>query len=175
MNIFSKKTTITLDAFTTSEGMKMLNPIAPIREFYPKWLKELKPTGKTLHKEGGSIKSLFPDDGAEVEFSTIKKCPSMKDLYNTGFIIPLWSDVVIRTTPRGIEDVFYSYKDSPAPNFHSKDQLGPAFNNFLHIKINTPWIIKEKTGANFYFGSPFWSNIDLIEDMFFTPGIINYY
>ena len=38
----------------------------------------------------------------------------------------------------------------------------------------SPWLIKEKTGIQFYVTNPFWNNPDLMDKLFITTGILDF-
>ena len=163
MNIFKTKS-IVVDAFTINEVICDHFPIESASKFYPSWWKEMP-------------KSFLSSDqqGMQIDASTIKRCRGFIDLYSTGFIIPLWADMHIETRDVDEECVWkYSTNGMPSMVSHPKSQYGNTFDNFKHLKIITPWLMREKTGVQFHFTSPTWSNVSYLDGMNILPGIIDY-
>jgi len=90
-------------------------------------------------------------------------------------VVPLWCDLIIETE----EDGSWRYAFSDAPDHgniteHYGEQLGNNFSNHIHIKIMSPWIIKEKTGVDFYLGQNTWGMKDYMDDVIVPPGVLNF-
>jgi hypothetical protein len=158
-----KRKKIVLDAFTTVSAAYNFYPITKMKEAYPDWWKKLPAT------------ILQPNNvGIEYPGATIKKCDGLIALYGKGFNIPLWTDLLIETE----DDATFKYQmalglEKPVSE-HSREQMGPEFDNVIHIKLRNPWNFSEKTGVEFYFGPAWWNQIKLLPNMFVPQAILNF-
>jgi hypothetical protein len=161
---FFKKKKIVVDAFTKISGIKDLYPIAESSKFLPDWWRTMP-----------SSYSETDQYGITVEHSTIKRCDGFTGFYRKGFIIPMWIDAAIKTTAQG-QWAYRLASNDPETKIdaHSKPEFGEAFNNLIHLKIHSPWLLSEKTGCQFYFSSPFWNQIESLGRYHTPPGIVNY-
>lgn len=161
MNLFFKKKKTVIDCFTSNVNALELFPVQESKNFYPDWWKELP---KTESAENSS--------GMLIDKSTIKRCEGLIRLYQTGFIIPLWSDVSIQTQAI---NYLYEFADGVSSlTYHASEQLGVDFRNYLHVKFESPWRIQEKSGVDFVFVQPSWNNpADLIA-CHTPPGVIDF-
>ena len=161
MFLFKKKKII-VDAFTTNDYIEKFFPVAKASSFIPKWFTDTPP-----HYNHTS------EHGAQYKVPTIKRCIGLQDLYKQGFIIPLWSDVTL--TIKGDGNYAWMWADkSTVANSHAREQYSKGFNKLLHLKIHSPWIFQEKTGVNFLWNQPTWSQLDLLSSIFTPPAIVNY-
>jgi len=162
-NIIIKNKPIVVDCFTANPAIHEFFPIELATSFYPAWWKNLE----------SSLKSKS-EYGIVLPAPTIKRCDGIIELYKKGFVIPLWSDLIIETTSAGE----FRYQYSSLENFpivnHSRGGMGPAFDNFIHMKIQSPWIFEEKTGVQFLWQQPSWNLFEYLNDLHILPGVINY-
>lgn len=162
MDIFFKKTELTVDCFTTNINAFELFPIQESKHFYPEWWKNLPKNEFTENR-----------NGLPIPISTMKRCEGFINLYQSGFIIPLWSDIIIQT--HGMNNYSFEFADGVSTlSYHNSDQLGPQFVNYIHIKFESPWRIQEKTGVNFIFQQPSWNNPSDLINSHVLPGIIDF-
>ena len=136
-NIIRRPSKIHLDCFTYQQEIVDLFPIAPAIKFLPEWYRKLSTT----------VEYKGPQRG------TMKTCPGVADLFRKGFIIPAHREFyaeVVNGTPRVVPD-------SEAEN-HEPSQWGSALKDYGHMKIISPWRIREKTGVQFIWTQPFWQN-----------------
>ena len=78
---------------TSIPGLQEVAPPVPASQMIPDWFKNL-----SMHIEMPAKKP-FPVIGKIAEkfnSHTIKKCPAVVDYFTEGYIIPLWSDVLIQ-------------------------------------------------------------------------------
>lgn len=159
MYFFVKNKPIIVDTFTTNSTVYEFAEIKPAIHFLPQWWKNL-PSKYT------------PDTAQNIELSTIKKCAGFVDNYKNGFIMPLWCDLQINSSPTE-----WSVRPSLSNviiNPHDKQQYGPKFDDYWHMKIVSPWIFREKTGVKFVWTQPIWNMIGINENIMFAPGIMEY-
>jgi hypothetical protein len=158
---FLRKSKIVLDSFTCHSSILELFPIAPAMEYLPDWWKRMP------NQYGQKL-----DNGMVLPVSTIKRCQGFIDLYKTGFIIPLWSELLIGTNNRGEWAYVNSDSDKLSIIQHEKEQFGNHFDDKLHIKILSPWLLKEKTGVRFYWTGCPWNDIN--NKIVAMPGIVEF-
>jgi hypothetical protein len=84
LNKFFKKPKVTF--FCEYGGLENIEPIKPASEFIPEWFKKLKAFMTNMPKT--------------VHSGTVKACPSFKDYFSTGYIIPLWCDLNVTITEK---------------------------------------------------------------------------
>ena len=150
-SIFKKSTTITLDCFTPIPEIPDLFPIKRSSEFIPDWFKNLEPT--------------VPWQG--MDRGTMKLCPGVSEYYKMGFIIPSWREFKIEMNS-GIPNVL----PDGCADIHNPVQWGKGLDGYGHIKLVSPWRIKEKTGAKFLFTNAFWQKQ---KHQYFVPnGVVEY-
>lgn len=165
--IFKKKK-IVLDCFTSNPAINEYYPITKSTKHMPEWWKQLPNTYDTGNPPGfeklGNLGL------------TMRKCSGFVDLYKNSISIPICCDLRIQTKLDGTFAFQYADTNGIERRFgidsHSPEQLGDYFNNFIHMKILSPWIIKEKTGINFQLTSSFWNNIQHLGNLHITPGIL---
>lgn len=145
-NIFRRPSKIYVDCFTDVEELPKLFPIIHASERIPNFWKTLPTT----------VPHLGPQRG------TMKTCPGVSSLYRTGFIIQSWSDYWI-----DVENNKLSWQPQGAAESHNPSQWNDAFKNHYHLKLVSPWRIREKTGVKFMFTNTIW------HDEEFKPKVLN--
>lgn len=157
-----KKPKIVVDAFTTDPYINQYYPISKASSFIPKWLTETPAHYEETNHYGLTKK-----------IPTIKRCVGIQDNYKQGFILPLWSDLIINVKSSGEYSWAWANAESKAV-VHPRQQLGKGFDNLLHLKLESPWFLKEKTGVNFYWSQPTWNMLGAVTSIHIPPAIINY-
>jgi hypothetical protein len=132
---FFKKPKIVLDCFTYHPEAEILFPIQYAEERIPTFWKNLP----TTVKHGG------PERG------TMRTCPGVSTLFRTGFIIQNWCDYWVST-----ENSLLKFFPDESAESHNSKQWGDYLKSYHHLKLNSPWKIREKTGVNFLFTNCFW-------------------
>jgi len=161
---FFKKKKIVVDAFTKISGINDLFPIEPSKKFLPRWWKNISP-----------FYTVNELNDVAINRSTIKQCDGIRQFYNHGFIIPAWIDMIIKTDKDGNWGCKLASNDTDTRiDSHNRLEFGTEFNDFIHVKIQSPWLLKEKTGCKFYYTSPFWNQITHLGNFYTPPGIVNY-
>ena len=167
-NFFNKENII--EFVGPDEFKHALSEPKPAVNFMPKWYKNL-----SAYMDGDENKVGFKilNDGTfEGHTSmTAKKCVPLQDAFSTGYIIPLWADLLITVDnpyDKGLEEpsyVQFNWSNNwEAISSHSADQLGKDFPWPRPIdempggrawKMNNPWVIKTKPGYSCIFTTPF--------------------
>ena len=133
-DIFIKKSKIHLDCFTVISDLPDMFPILHAADRIPSFWKNLP---STVEHEG-------------VQRGTMKTCPGVSELYRTGIIIQNWCDIVI-DVENGLKWQFGN-----ADSHNTKQWGNDALKLHYHLKLLSPWRIKEKTGINFLYTNTFW-------------------
>jgi hypothetical protein len=121
----------------------------------PKWWKDLTPYDKTLDNPDG--KKLIVQNG--ISNASAKKCQPMLDAITSGYIIPLWADVVVAQTEafpalswRTNQPIFELHGPSsrliPPPS---------GYDQVVFKYLNT-WIPRTPPGYSILVSSPFGHN-----------------
>ena len=160
MMFFFKKKEIVVDAFTTNHSAFSNFPIDRSSKFFPDWWKKL-PSYNTRDVSG-----------IEIPSSTIRKCDGLIDLYKNGFMLPLWTDLIIETDTTGKWKYISALEMKIVE--HARNQYGSSFDEYIHFKLFSPWLIREKTGVNFTYIPPMWNNVNYWNHIHFLPGTVNY-
>ena len=87
---FFRKKKVVIDAFTHMRTAYEYFPIDYAIKFVPEWW-------KSLPKEYTKTTNL----GLNLNISTLKRCNGFLDLYARGFVLPMWSDLVMNTQETG--------------------------------------------------------------------------
>jgi hypothetical protein len=160
--IFNKTPHIFVDAFTYSPSVYEYTPLVRASQAVPEYWKKLDNPDPITGVDGNG--------GYFVRrHSTIKNCKGMIELYKRGFIIENWSDISLMIEDQGYK--FY-YADLESPKSHPKEQFGEGFKNFHHLKLMSPWLVKEKTGVKFHCSPTLWSHENY--DFIMPPGILDF-
>ena len=100
---------------------------------------------------------------------TVRDCYAFIELYKKGVIVENWCDISIRTENGKFD---YWYSGGNKPDLHSRYQLGESFPNHHHIKLVSPWTVRETSGVKFLWLGAEWS-LDKHE-IKVLPGVINF-
>ena len=154
---------IKLECFTADAAIHKFFPISLAKKFIPEWFKSIPPMGE--------------------QTATIKHCDGFHNLYSRGWVMPMWSDLLLETDKEGGYKYQYSgsFESYPGGNRgyqpidqHSSEQLGNKFLDHIHLKLLSPWIIKEKSGVDFYYSENTWGIKKYFDDITILPGVLNF-
>jgi len=164
--IFNKKKKIVVDCFTHSILAHSAVPISVASNHIPDWWKDLPPYKKVRTIEDAKKRT-------SGELNTMKGCYGFIELFKRGFIVPNWTDIIFEIDK---DKYLYQYAYGDKPGQHHGSQYNSeshgVFKDFHHIKLNSPWLVREKTGIFFYQTGCSWHNDD--NNFLFLPGINNY-
>lgn len=163
MIFFFRKKKVVIDAFTHMRTAYEYFPIDYAIKFVPEWW-------KSLPKEYTKTTNL----GLNLDISTLKRCNGFLDLYARGFVLPMWSDLVMNTQETGGYQFQWANSNSADITTHSAQQYGMSVDEkFIHLKILSPWMVQEKTGVKFIWTSPTWSRL-FDDNLTILPGVVDY-
>lgn len=161
INFFFKRKKIVVDAFTTNIHAYDMFPIQPAKKFIPKWFKDL-PNKYCPHHQGL----------LQIERSTMKGCLGFVNMYKDGFVMPMWTDLAVRTEDHGFD--FQAADNVTIVDSHDPEQYGNHFPELAHIKIMSPWRMREKRGVKFLYMQNPWDDPTNMFSQCTPPGIINF-
>jgi len=163
MIFFFKKKPLVLNCVTNRHDVITFAPIQKASKFYPEWWKRLS-------------KSNY-DAEASVKFRTMKTCVGMRDLFQYGMMIPMWSDLIIDVGEVGNHAYKYQYSDqrSQVDSDHGAHQRGDfaPVDNYQHIKLNSPWLFSCDEAVPFMWSEPTW-NIENLTHCRVLPAVVDY-
>lgn len=166
--IFLPKKKIIVDCFTSNQMVYDHFSIAPTKEYIPSWFKKL----------GASFDIDLPTT-LKKKAATVKRCPGIANLFQEGYIIPMWADLILDFKPTDNNNFEYRWEYAVSDptwrvEVHDSRQYTGLFNNdFFQAKINAPWLIKEKSGIKFLFVEPTY-HLQNPNDFTVIPGLLNF-
>lgn len=158
-----KRKKIVLDCFTSNIGAYEYYPIDKLKDNVPNWFRELP---NKYYQEN--------DVSMSMPTSTIKSCPGVLEMFKSLATIRLHSDIIINTRPDGFWEYASPNQGDLDIDSHNTQQYGVAFDDYIHLKFNMPWLIKEKLGVRFYFTQDYWNNIQYMQNMHVSSGVVNF-
>jgi hypothetical protein len=162
-SIASKPKKITVDAFVNNESINHYTPLVSARELLPDWWKKMS-----------GVTSAQAPNGIIYEGGTIKRCDSILKHLTSGFIIPLWSDLILETSERSEFRSIWSDGNNLPVVLQGTNQAGPVLEQHLHIKIHSPWFIQERTGVRWQFLQPDYHIVENMFDLRVAPGSLEF-
>jgi hypothetical protein len=159
---FFKKNEVVVDAFI-SERYAHAYDYAPIdyaEKFIPDWWKKLP-------------KSELDFDMMNRKNESMKSCAGFIDHMNRGLIIPLWSDLMLRTDYPDRYNFQFSDQVSNCES-HATSQRTGFQDERINVKIISPWLLRSEKNVSFTFLPPFWNN-DVKLDFDLAIGTTNFY
>lgn len=157
MIFFFKKQPIVVDLFTARpEIFAYAKPQLAIK-YLPDWWKALP-------------KSLVDEKG--VPGGSMKTCLGFIDLYKNGFIVPMWSDLLVRVTE--IKELQWQFADRQTEAVcHPAAQAGTLYadSKIVNMKFTNPWVAKTKQKIAWQIMHPLW-NQNFQMDWIVPPGVV---
>jgi hypothetical protein len=161
LNFFIKRSKVVIDCFTNNLNAFDYFPIKESKNFYPEWWKSASKTYPVTEPSG-----------IVIDKATIKSCDGFIDLYQQGFMLPLWSDLIVETNAGGFK---YSFADDISEiGSHDYNQMTTEFIQYTHFKILSPWGIREKQGVKFMFMQPSYNHVKTLTNWHVLPGVVDF-
>lgn len=156
---FCKTKPTTVYFYTTREEVFNFSKPERASKFIPKWVKELPDSN-------------FSDESKELFISkTLKTCPGFLNLYKTGFMFPMWSDLNVEVNPDGQYRYQFIDKQSLAHHHGAKQINGfELTQSHVHVKLENPWLMTTDKNTDMLFSAPFWNNFGF-GDVVVVPGM----
>jgi len=159
--LFKKKKLI-VNTFISEKYDKVFKyfPIDYAEEFYPKWWKDL-PKPKLNYDVMSPEKNM-------------KTCPGFIKHYKKGFILPMWSDLMIQTNNE-FKEYRYQFSDEMSScESHENEQFRGFYENSINVKIGSPWLIESEKNIFFTVLPAFWNHAEPL-DYKIAIGTVDYY
>jgi hypothetical protein len=154
-----KKRKIVVDAYTDIDIIAHSYKVAPAAQFIPEWWRMTDK--RTLDK--GFIPA-----------PTIRTCTGILDLYATGIMVPLWTDIALSIGP---DDISWQCADMATEiTTHDSSQWDKFADPMMfgHLKITSKWVLRTKENINWVFQEPYW-NKQIGSPISTPPGVINFH
>lgn len=162
-HFFHRTPEIVMDCFTYDQCTYVNTPIIKSGKAVPEWWKELPPYRVSFDNINDNPYHLNSHE------LTARDCYAIIELYKVGVVVENWCDISIKTQNG---DFNYWYTSCEKPEVHNRGQLGNAFPNHHHLKLVSPWIIREKTGVKFLWIGAEWA-LDNLE-LKVLPGVLRF-
>lgn len=147
MMFLFKRKKVVVDAFISNKFAHAYDyaPIDYADKFYPDWWKNLP-----------KVKIDF--DKMNRDDETMRLCAGFVDHYKRGLILPMWSDLMIKTEPP--DRYYFQFSDETSTcQSHSSVQRQGFYDDHINIKIISPWLLRSEKDVYFTFLPPMWNNI----------------
>lgn len=163
---FLKRKQIIIDCYIDCKRLAKNHPVKRGAKFLPEWWKQL-PSTYPMQTENGIMRPV----------PTVRKCGGLINLYTQGWILPAWSDILLKTR----EDGYFAYEYPVGPDWarvetHSREQFKGAFEGYIHMKIISPWVLvdRHETNTKFLWTPASWSLFDDQPEFRVLPGIVDF-
>jgi hypothetical protein len=161
------KQKIVIDAFSALPSIIETSPILETKHFFPEWWKQLPKT----------VDVKRADYLIETPNPTLKTCTGFIEYMKTGFIIPSWCDMKIASRSDGswTYAMPMPHNKNPYPIIdHPSFQYGSYWEDYINIKLISPWVLTEKTGVKFYWNSPTWHQKEYWNKLTVLPATVDF-
>lgn len=153
--------------FNIHDDLRGIIPeIKPATKYVPEWYKDMSMNAQRLEIHDPSNAKIC------VDIPMMKRCLPVRDYLTGGYIIPYWTDTLLRKTNKG------QYVDMLAtnPEWTEKYNIGVDWHNIEQIrnsplekltdgekvvKLSCPWTITTPKGYSTFFFSPFYHENDV--------------
>ena len=160
-NIFKSKDTVKLTCYTSSVATYKHASIAKTREYIPSWY-------RSIPSDAGKLGLLSKRN--------MRLCAGFNDLFQSGFVIPLWSDIRISTGKKGTLEYDWQFSDMVShAEIHPPEQRGSYLpeDKYAHIKMVTPWKFHCDEDIKFTFMQNHWV-FDSPENVIIPSAVIDF-
>lgn len=165
MMFWFKKKEIIVDCFTIHQSVYELYKIRPAIKYFPEEAKampnfydEIDQNTKITHQA-----------------ATIRKCIGLINLYKQGFIMPMWTTFLSEPKSSWENKTAVAMVQMPFHyQIHDRKQYGNIFEDHIHVKLEGPWRLREKTGIQFVWNSPTWNLHKQTHNFTVVPGSVSY-
>ncbi len=156
--LFIPRAKLVVDCFTYQRNAFELFPIDHAVNFFPEWWKHMPKESEHM--------GLFP-------VSTMKRCSGIHDLYKSGIILPLWSDLAMRFESNKWDFQFADKETVITPHSPEQWKYYADPTKYLHIKIESPWALYTKKPINWTLIKPAW-NFPPDSNLNIVTGVLNF-
>lgn len=150
---WTKREKVHVDVYTHLPDVYKNSAITPAKKVIPQWIKQLPSTNKL------DLETLtYP--------TNMKGCVGVTNVLKEGFIIPLWSDLVLDIFEEGETGYRWNLSDPLVDaSAHSPLERGSYAEEtkYAHIKLHSPWAITTKESLKWVWQQPVWHFTDPAE------------
>jgi len=160
-----KRKKIVVDCFTIHQSVYDLYKIRPAIKYFPEDAKAMPNFYNVV------------DDYTKItyETATIRKCVGLINLYKQGFIMPMWTDFICEPKSSLTKKTAVAMIALPFQyQMHDRKQFLTMFENYIHLKLEGVWRLREKTGVQFLWNSPTWNLHSHTQNFTVVPGSVSY-
>ncbi len=160
--------------FWTDDGqIATSSPPYPAKNHTLDWLKQMPPY----------IAGDIPTEKTDICIAdrinrTIKTCPGINDMLSCGYIVPLWTDIIVSYDCYAGQIALRCFDEKTEHHFHKTAQFltCPVHKTVSPYKavinLHTPWMVKLPQGFSSYIYHPYWTETD--EFFSVMPGIVDH-
>jgi hypothetical protein len=139
----------TIEFFSAAPGLADIFPIIPAKQYRADWM-------NAARADWVENKDKF----SKTKQTHIFQCPGIFDLFNHGYIIPMWHDLLIKTDGTG-RSFSWSIPSGALNAYRGKEIVGshkPNLDKFIpkrpwsidqFVKLDTPWNVVAPKGVKF--------------------------
>lgn len=161
---WKRKKELVLNCYTNRADVYNFFPVVEAKRKVPEWFKKI-PTPVFKHLEDYSL-----------ELVNLKQCVGFLDYYKKGFILPLWSDLVLNIGAKNTLDYRWQYSDRTSSiEEHHPKQTNNHFDPLLyqHLKLISPWLFSCDEDISFLAVEPGWQ-FDMLGNARVLSGVIGF-
>lgn len=108
--------------------------------------------------------------------STMKRCVGFTELFQHGFVLPLWSDFNIDIAPVGASGARWAFSDRRfSAGIHPPEQRGSFLpeEHYQHVKLTCPWYAHCDEEVNWMMTTPMW-NLEAPDKVIIPPAVVDF-
>lgn len=155
---------IVVDCFTAFPRLIEEFPFERAIKSTPTWWRKLARTYQVVD----------PFLGTKNTMRSMKTCSGFTELFANAWVYRLWADYQIVTDESGAYRYTGATEFAPPIRHHPVVQYGDSFNQFIHCKIETPWLLFEKTGVKFAYIANDWELLVSNPDLRVVSGVLDF-
>jgi hypothetical protein len=157
MFFFTRKKTVVVDCFTAHLNAHTFAPIVKTVKTIPDWFRKLP-------NPGFGNPNIYPKSN-----NNMRRCYGYMELYKRGFTIEHWGDMHVEVNKHNWH---VSGSDIKTPSNHPHNLYEGAFKNYHHMKLDSPWAIRDKSGTHWAWLGTEWALEDFPVKM--LPGVLEF-
>ena len=162
-----KKSKVVVDCFINSPVIYDLFKIDHAIKFVPEEWKQLQSHIDLKVNTNPTSKLTMP-------IPTAKRCIAITNQFSTGFVMPMWTDFGLEMFDEG-KYAKHDPSNSLQMDNHQRIQYWDTlYKGFSHIKIYSPWLIREKSGVKFTWNQCDWTNTDKVPLFHILSGVVDF-
>lgn len=159
-----------IEFFTEREEL-LDQPPVPASKFYPTWFKQMPPSHPVAPNQRYPF-GLSDDLKLSNVNATVRRCPGIVSYLSEGYVIPLWSDIVVQVRANSI--YAFGSNDTVYVSLHSRQMhfktMPPRHGYYPDaVKFTNPWKVRTPRGYSLMIMAPFYHFEDRYQVL---PGVI---